>query len=87
MNGKQIGTIIALIVLIPTLIGIFAWAIKNANDPGNPKNLEVGVEMIANSAIPWWLGILDWLAGLPGLIGALLVIGFIIFLKWTGEIK
>ena len=87
MDGKQIGAIIGLIVAIPLLISLASWSIKNAKDPGNPDNLNEGVEIIADSAIPWWLGIFEWLAGLPGIIAAILIIGFVIFLKWIGEIK
>ncbi len=87
MGGKQIGAIIGLVVAIPLLIGLFSWTIKNANDSGNPNNLDEGIDIITDSAIPWWLGIFEWLAGLPAIIGAGLVIGFIFFLKWIGEIR
>jgi len=87
MDGKQIGAIIGLIVAIPLLLSLLSWTIQNANDPGNSENLQEGTEIIADAAIPWWLGIFEWLAGLPGIIGALLIIGFVFFLKWTGEIR
>ncbi len=87
MDGKQVGAIIALIVAIPLLFSLLSWTIKNANGPGNPDNLQEGTEIIADAAIPWWLGLFEWLAGLPGIIGAGLIIGFIFFLKWIGEIK
>ncbi len=87
MDGKQVGAIISLIVAIPLIIGLLSFTIKNSQDPGNPENLEDGVELIADASIPWWLGIFEWLAGLPGIIGAILIIGLIFFLKWIGEIK
>ena len=87
MDGKQVGAIIGLIVAIPLLINLLSWTIKNTNDSGNPENLEEGVEIIADSAIPWCLGIFEWLAELPGIITAILIMGFIRFLKWIGEIK
>jgi len=87
MDGKQIGAIIALIVLLPTLISLLIWTFKISKDPTNPENIEEGVKIAAEDAIPWRLGIFEWLAGLPGIIGAILIIGFVFFLKWIGEFK
>ncbi len=87
MNGKQIGTIITLIFLVPTLIGIVIWTHKIAKDPTNPDNINEGIKIVANDAIPWWLGLLKWLAGLPGIIGVVLVMALIWFLKSIEEIK
>lgn len=47
---------------------------------------EEGVEIIKEQAVPWWVGIIQWLAGLPKTLGAILIIGFIFFLRWIGEI-
>lgn len=87
MNGKQVGAIITLIVAIPTLFALMSWSSKVARDPGNVSHIEEGVKIAIDDAIPWWLGLLQWLAGLPGIIGAALIIGLILFLKWIGEIK
>ncbi len=86
MNGKQIGAIIGLIFVLLLMMGLVPWIIKNASDPGNTDNLDEGVNIIVDSVIPWWLDTLVWLAGVPGIIGTMLVIGFIFFLKWIGEI-
>ncbi|MBW6442749.1 hypothetical protein K0A97_03150 [Patescibacteria group bacterium] len=83
MKGKQVGAVIALIVMIPALL----WIIRISFNPNNPEVLEQGVEVIANSAVPWWTNLLTWFAGLPGIIGAGLIIGLIFFLKWIGEIN
>jgi len=86
MDGKQVGVIITLILLVPTLISLMIWTNHISKDPTNPKNIEEGVNMAVNDAIPWWLGIFEWLAGL-GTIGVFLIIGFVFFLKWIGEIR
>jgi hypothetical protein len=87
MELKDIAILIVFIVFtVPGLIGITFWAVNTASNP-SPENIQAGVEKTAESAIPWWLGVLNWLAGLPGLIGGLLVIAFMFFLKWIGEIK
>jgi len=86
MDGKQIGSAITLILLIPTLIALISLSIKTHEDPGNLKNVEEGVNIAVDEAIPWWLGIFQWLAGL-GLFGAILIIAFVLFLKWIGEVR
>jgi hypothetical protein len=87
MNGKEIGKIIGLIVAIPLLIAFIIFVIKISINPNNPEIIEEGAEIIVDSAIPWWLGLFEWLAGLPGIIGAVLIIGLVFFLKWIGEIR
>ena len=87
MNGKQIVIIIALIVTIPTLLGLIIWTMNLSNDPNNPKHLEEGVKIIVEDVIPWWLGIIEWLSKLHGTIGIILLFGFVFFLKWVGEIN
>ena len=87
MNGKQVGLIIGLIFLIPTLIGLFIWSVNLSNDPTNTNNLEDGAELMVDIAVPWWLGIFEWIGSLPSLIATFLIIGFVLFLKWIGEVK
>jgi len=41
---------------------------------------------MVQSAIPWWLGVIQWLAGLET-VGAFFIIGFMFLLKWVGEIS
>ena len=83
MTGKKIGEIITIVVSIPTLFALAVWSSHIAQNPGNISNINEGVQIIAADAIPWWLDILQWLAGWPGIIGMLLVIGFILFVRWT----
>jgi len=91
MNGKKLGTLlgllIGLIVIIPLIIGFLSWNAKNSNDPGNPENLEEGIGIMSDSIIPWWLGILEKLANIGGIVGAILVVGFVLFLKWINQVK
>ena len=88
MEPKEIAILAVFVIFgLPTLIGLLFWTVQVTSDPGNPEHLEEGVEMVAESAIPWWLGIFEWLAGLPSIIGAFLIIGFIFFLKWIGELR
>ncbi len=88
MKAKEIAILVVFVLfVVPTLFGIMKLTWKSSQDPGNITHVEEGVELMAESAIPWWLGILEWLAGLPGIIGAVLIIGLIYFLKWIGEIK
>ena len=87
MDGKQVGAIIALIFLVPTLITLLIWTFKIQKDTINPDLIEEGVNIAVDDAIPWWLWLFEWLAGLPGIIGAILIIALVFFLKWIGEIK
>jgi len=34
--------------------------------------------------IPWWVGVLEWLAKLPENISGVVIIGFIFSLMWLG---
>lgn len=87
MKAKEIAILVVfLIFVLPLLIKILFWsATMNNNSPEN--NTEQVAEIMTEAAIPWWLGIFEWLAGLPGIIGAVLIIALIFFLKWIGEIK
>ncbi len=87
MDGKKVGAIITAILMVPLLISLIVWNFNISKDPGKSENIEKGAEITADSVIPWWIGIFEWLAGLPGIIGAVLIIGFIFFLKWIGEIR
>ena len=89
IEGKFKGVAIMMILLLfvlPFSIRVLSWTIVSTTDP-SPENIEKGTELIAESAVPWWIGIIEWLASLPGLIAAVLIIVFIIFLKWIGEIR
>ena len=85
MSIKEIAVgIIVLAVVLPGFISIISLSLK-APTSTTEEIAEEGVEIIADQAIPWWIGVIQWLAGLPGIIGACFIIGFIFFLKWIGE--
>lgn len=87
MEGKDVGALIGLVLGLPTLIALFIWSAHMASNPGDPSQAAEGAEILAKSAVPWWVGVFQWLAGLPGIIGAILIIGFVLFLKWIGEVR
>lgn len=70
---------------MPSFVQMMALAVK-APTSTTEEVTEDGAEIIAKQAVPWWLGVIQWLASLPSLIGAFLIVGFILFLKWMGEI-
>lgn len=87
MKAKEIAIlIIFLLFTLPFLINLLSWTIVSTTNP-SPQNMEKGGELIAESAIPWWIGVIEWLAGLPGEIGVILIVGLIFFLIWIGELK
>lgn len=87
MKAEEIAIIVVFIIFVlPLLIKMALWSFTmNSNSP--EENIEQATELITDAAIPWWLGIFEWLTGLPGIIGAGLIFGLIYFLKWMGEIK
>ena len=86
MKSKETAILfIFLIFTFPFLIKFIIWTFVSTTDP-SIDNIEKGVDFIAESAIPWWIKPIEWLASL-GEIGAILIVGFIFFLKWVGEVK
>ena len=81
--GKEIGAIISVIVGLPLLTKFMFWIVSSTIS-SSTESIQKGVELIAGSAVPWWLGVMEWLAALP--LAGLLILGFILFLKWTGEV-
>lgn len=78
--GKEIGVMIGVVVGLPLLIRSLSWSVGYAISP-SPENIEKGVELIADAAVPWWLGVMESLAALP--LAGLLIFGFILFLRWA----
>ena len=81
--GERVGAIISLIVGLPLLMRFLFWSVGYAISP-SAESIGKGAELIADAAIPWWLGVIGWLAALP--VAGLLILGFILLLKWTGEV-
>lgn len=81
--GKQIGAILSFVVGILLLLKFAFWSLGYILSP-SPEGIQHGTELIGEAAIPWWIGVMDWLAVLP--LAGLLILGFILFLKWTGQV-
>lgn len=78
--------VIFAIFTIPFLFKFLAWSNSAVVSP-TPEKIAEGAQLIAENEMPWWLGIFQWLVGLPGIIAAVLIIAFVFLLKWLGEIK
>ena len=87
MENKEIAKLAVFIIFgLPLLLTILFWTMDSLNNP-NLNNIAEGVRLTEKVAIPWWIGIIEWLIGLPGLIGAIMIFIFVFFLKCIGEIK
>lgn len=83
---KIIRILCFIVFGLPLLLTILFWTMDSLNNP-NLNNIAEGVRLTEKVAIPWWIGIIEWLIGLPGLIGAIMIFIFVFFLKRIGEIK
>lgn len=87
MEGKEIAILVIFLIFgLPILIKIAWWGLTY-NHNTIEDNTKTAGNLIAEAAVPWWLGIFEWLAKIGGTIGALLIIAFVGFLIWVGEIK
>jgi hypothetical protein len=88
-GGMPIKSIIALVifvfVVLPSFINLLSFTINSITSPPE-KVAGDGAKLIAEEVIPWWVGIIQWLASLPSLFAASFIVGFIFFLRWIGEI-
>ena len=86
MDFKGLAILIIFIIVgIPSIINLVSFTIKSTTDTPE-KVTEEGAELIVEEAVPWWIGIIQWLANLPSILAAFLILGFIFFLRWVGEI-
>jgi hypothetical protein len=68
---------------LPFLLKLVAWS----GSVGHQMPEEVAnttANLVGEAVTPWWLPVLEFLAGLGGL-GAILLLLFLLFLKWAGE--
>lgn len=77
---------IFLVFTLPLFIQILGWATCSVTNPASTNMTKAG-ELIGQAAIPWWIGILTWLSQGGGIISAILIILFILFLIWIGEFR
>jgi len=83
---KEIAQLaIFLVFVLPTLLTLTVWTHDISKNP-SADNMQKGVEIVAEDAIPWWLGIFVWIASLGGMLSVILLLGLIYFLKWVEEI-
>ena len=86
MGPKEIAVLVIFLIFgLPILIKIGWWGLTY-NHHTIDENTKTAGNLIAEAAVPWWLNIFVWLAGL-GTVGAFLIIGFVYFLKWTGALN
>jgi hypothetical protein len=78
--------LVFLMFVLPLLFKVFHYAVTSTTNP-SPEKFQEGVELMVDASTPWWLGIFERLADMPGIIGAILVILFAFFLRWIGEIR
>ncbi|MBU0650560.1 hypothetical protein KKC59_01470 [bacterium] len=85
MGAKEIAILVVFcIFVLPLLIEILVWtAGMNSHSP--EQNTEKATDLITKAAVPWWINILEGLSKL-GTFGAFIILGFIVFLMWIGEI-
>jgi len=76
-----IGTLFSLVFVAKLLW----WVVSYAANP-TPQGIERAGTLIAEAAIPWWLPALVTLASIGGIVGAVLVIVFLLRLKAEGII-
>ena len=85
MDEKQIIGAIALILMIPTLIGLMAFSLNiGTGDP--QQNVEKAANLLEDSVTPWWLGLVETLSRW-GTFGAIVIIIFFILLKKYPELS
>jgi hypothetical protein len=84
MKAKQIAILIVFFLFtFPLLIKVIIYSSHISNPEATINRT---AELIGEATVPWWVGVINWFADL-GTLGALLIIGLIIFLRWIGEAK
>lgn len=81
---KGIGQLVALIFGLLLIAKSIVWMLGSVINP-SPEAIEKGGELIADAAVPWWIGVMGWLEALP--FAGFLILGFILFLVWSGAVR
>jgi len=68
-----IGTLLSLVFVAKFLW----WAVSYTANP-TPQGIERASVLIAEAVVPWWLPVLEALAAIGGIIGAILVMVFLL---------
>lgn len=85
LNKETIITIIFFVFVLPTLINHGFSLLKILENPSQ-ENIDSSVELVAQSQMPWWISVIEWLVNIKSGICAFLIIGFVYLLKFIGEI-
>ena len=87
MNGKGIAElVVSTIVGLSLIYAIISWML-NSFDNSGIENIKLGIKLITDVVFPWWLGIIEWFAGLHVKFQVFLIFIFIfvLFLIWIGK--
>jgi len=85
MDTKQIVGIIALILMIPSLIGLLVFSL-NMDTQSPEENTQDAANLLADSVTPWWIGLVETLAGW-GTFGAIVIIILFLLIKKYPELS
>ncbi len=86
MGAKEISILVVFcIFVLPLLIEIIVWSVGFGSQTPE-QNTEKAADLMIKASVPWWVNILGGLSKL-GTFGAFLILGFIVFLMWIGEIS
>jgi hypothetical protein len=86
MNPKAIALLIIFLLFgLPISLKVITYATTAPFSPPE-ETIEKGTELIVDTSIPWYIGVMASLADLPSPISAMLIIIFIFFLIWIGVI-
>ena len=85
MTSKQIIGIIVLILMLPSLFGLFIFSL-NLGHQTPEQNTQQATNLLVDSVTPWWLGLVQTLANW-GTFGAIVLIAFFFLLTKYPELK
>jgi hypothetical protein len=70
---KEMKKILAIIAVVPIACWVFSYMLNPS-----PDKISKAGELIAQAATPWWVPVVQFFAPL-GIIGAIIIIGVLIF--------
>ena len=85
MNVKQIVGIVALVLMMPSLIGLIVYSF-NVGLQSPENNTGAAANLLVDAVTPWWIELIETLAGW-GAFGAIIIIIFFLLLKKYPELQ
>ena len=68
-----------------TLVGISVWAFSYLINP-SPEKIDQAGQLIAQTAIPWWVSVIQFLESASlGILGAILILALLYFVAKGGK--